>query len=457
MIEIPKLKIKIKDFRAIKSAEITLNGITVVAGINGCGKSTISKLLYSTIKTTVEFDKIIIDNLINQLRDTRYFLDELSREVDSFSRENLDSNNKSEREPYDVRYKFHRLFYLNRNSELREQEIKILSAIDFLINSFEKLPDDFKKGRRYKVRLYRLERFLKEEFFGKEKESGNVDLPELLNRLKEDVKNKFGKAYVDIENRPINVLDRIIIDHFTNEVKVNNFNIEELGALITNRPDKKLANFLTINKVAYIDTPMMVGVENIDETNVQHWIDLDSLLKNKKDNPVKVRKISNILKNEIIHGESKYDPKTETFVYNRNDGFSNDLFNCATGLKSFSILQILYNNGFLDNKTLLILDEPETHLHPDWIVQYARIIVLLHKELKVNFFIASHNPDMIMALKYISKKELGDKTDSINFYLADETEKFLFDYTNVATDIESIFKSFNSAIDRINILGATGE
>ncbi len=88
MLEIPKLKIKIKDFRAIKSAEIVLNGITVVAGINGCGKSTISKLLYSTIKTTVEFDKIVTDNLIAQLRDTRYFLDELSREVEFFTKEN---------------------------------------------------------------------------------------------------------------------------------------------------------------------------------------------------------------------------------------------------------------------------------------------------------------------------------------------------------------------------------
>jgi predicted ATP-dependent endonuclease of OLD family len=200
---------------------------------------------------------------------------------------------------------------------------------------------------------------------------------------------------------------------------------------------------------------MIVGVENIEDTNVQHWSDLDSLLKNKQENPVKVRKISNVLKNEIIHGESKYDSKSESFVYNRNDGFSNDLFSCATGLKSFSILQILYNNGFLDNKTLLIIDEPETHLHPDWIVQYARIIVLLHKELKVNFFIASHNPDMVMALKYISKKELSHETDSVNFYLAEEKDKFLFDYKHVETDIESIFKSFNSAIDRINLLGAT--
>ena len=67
MENIPKLKIKIKDFRAIKSADIILNGITVISGINGCGKSTISKLLYRTIKTSIDYDKIIIKNLSMKL------------------------------------------------------------------------------------------------------------------------------------------------------------------------------------------------------------------------------------------------------------------------------------------------------------------------------------------------------------------------------------------------------
>ena len=83
----PKLKIRIKNFRAIKTADIILNGITVVAGINGCGKSTISKLLYRTIKTAIDFEKIVIANLFNELKDIRYFLDELSHEIEYFLRE----------------------------------------------------------------------------------------------------------------------------------------------------------------------------------------------------------------------------------------------------------------------------------------------------------------------------------------------------------------------------------
>jgi len=199
---------------------------------------------------------------------------------------------------------------------------------------------------------------------------------------------------------------------------------------------------------------MVVGVEDIEDIDVQHWDELDTILKNKGENLNKKRKISALLKNEIIEGESKYDSKNESFIYKRNDGFSLDLFSCATGLKSFSLLQILYNNGFLDSKTLLILDEPEAHLHPAWIVQYARLVVMLHKELKVNFFIGSHNPDMVMAIKYIAKKELKKENNSVNFYFASEFNKYQFDYKHHETDIEPIFNSFNLSLDKINKYGA---
>ena len=42
----PNILLNISDFRAISEASIALNGMTVVSGINGCGKSTISKSLY---------------------------------------------------------------------------------------------------------------------------------------------------------------------------------------------------------------------------------------------------------------------------------------------------------------------------------------------------------------------------------------------------------------------------
>lgn len=114
------------------------------------------------------------------------------------------------------------------------------------------------------------------------------------------------------------------------------------------------------------------------------------------------------------------------------------------------------NNGKLRKDTLLIIDEPEAHLHPQWIVEYARMVILLNKKLGVKFFIASHNPDMVSAIKYIAQKE---KVESgLNFYLAEKVENsYVYNYKPLKTEIEDIFSSSNIAIERINQYGLGDE
>ena len=54
-----KFSVSLKNVRAIHKAKIELNGITVLAGENGCGKTTVSKMLYGFVKTSLDFDKIL--------------------------------------------------------------------------------------------------------------------------------------------------------------------------------------------------------------------------------------------------------------------------------------------------------------------------------------------------------------------------------------------------------------
>lgn len=145
--------------------------------------------------------------------------------------------------------------------------------------------------------------------------------------------------------------------------------------------------------------------------------------------------------------------RSPQLAYKRNDGRIFDLSECATGIKSFSILQLLLKNGFLQKDTLLIIDEPEAHLHPQWIVEYARMIVMLHKEIGVKFFIASHSTDMVSAIRYIAAKQ--EIQDSLNFYLAEDSEDspYRYTYRDLGLDIDPIFKSFNKSFDKIDEYG----
>ena len=82
------------------------------------------------------------------------------------------------------------------------------------------------------------------------------------------------------------------------------------------------------------------------------------------------------------------------------------------------ILQILLENRKLNENSFLIMDEPEVHLHPEWQVKLAKILVLLVKELDVNLFINSHSPQFIEAIEvYSGKYGLVEET---RFYLSKE-------------------------------------
>jgi predicted ATP-dependent endonuclease of OLD family len=206
-----------------------------------------------------------------------------------------------------------------------------------------------------------------------------------------------------------------------------------------------------IQNVIYIDTPMMIGVD--DSVN-EYWNDLNELLSKKGNSSFS--DISKTISKEIIHGDVSIDDSSDflsEFAYKRDDGSIFNLLDCATGIKSFAILQLLIKNGSLNDKTLLIIDEPESNLHPQWIIEYARLIVLLNKIIGAKFFIASHNPDMVSAIKYISEKE--QVSDNLNFYLAEKADKnYLFNYRLLGKEIDPIFESFNIALDRINQYGS---
>lgn len=54
---------------AIKEANIAINGITVLAGENGCGKSTLSRWLYYLINGFNGFDEFAYNDLLKQIQE----------------------------------------------------------------------------------------------------------------------------------------------------------------------------------------------------------------------------------------------------------------------------------------------------------------------------------------------------------------------------------------------------
>ncbi len=133
----------------------------------------------------------------------------------------------------------------------------------------------------------------------------------------------------------------------------------------------------------------------------------------------------------------------------RADGLNISIDEVATGMKSFAYLLRLLQNGYIDNQTLLIIDEPEAYLHPQWIVKFAKVLVLIQKQLGTKIMVASHDPDMVAAINSIAEAEGLSKIT--NFYQASkEPGELRYTYDNSGNDISRVFESFNIALDRID-------
>ena len=136
--------------------------------------------------------------------------------------------------------------------------------------------------------------------------------------------------------------------------------------------------------------------------------------------------------NQIVPGEFQID--SDGFFYVDN-GARLDVQNLAAGSKLFFIIKLLLMKGFLTEETVLILDEPESHLHPEWINKLAEILVLFVKEMQVHLLITTHSPNLLLALDVFSKQYLIQ--DTSHYYLAKNKEN------DWETKLDSIDENIN--------------
>jgi predicted ATPase len=153
-------------------------------------------------------------------------------------------------------------------------------------------------------------------------------------------------------------------------------------------------------------------------------------------------KLFQYIKN-IIDGEVYYD-KTKDDIFYKKGNLRLEMYKTSNGIKMFGFFQMLILNESIKEGTILILDEPEVHLHPKWQLLLAEFIVNIVNEIKVKVLVTSHSPYMIDALKYYSDKV---KINS-NFYLAEKKDKYSFIH-DVTMDVSPIFQKLTEPLEEL--------
>lgn len=138
------------------------------------------------------------------------------------------------------------------------------------------------------------------------------------------------------------------------------------------------------------------------------------------------------------------------WMYKRKDSDEYlDIMNLSSGLKSFVILKTLLMNGAIEKNGTIILDEPEIHLHPEWQLLFAEIIVLLQKEFGLHILLNTHSPYFLSAIETFSAKY--GIADKCSYYLSsvDGNSAVIEDVTD---DLEKVYKKLAMPLQRLDTM-----
>lgn len=417
------MRLELRNVGKIRSADIELNGITVIAGENNTGKSTIGKMLFCVFHAFYKIE--------DQIREER--IKSISRALSSYYHE---TDNR-----------FTRSFNTKDLAEtIVDQRKMFLSDIQLIVREVENYFIDKDKHLERYMNQDALKKLAKRIYTFLELNDSEIKRIILQKRLEAEFSMKVGHLN-NIEQKATVKLS----------IKNDSINFE-----VIENEDIIIFNYMDLNKeIIYIDDPFVLDDLGdfrwrIFDNEFEHRHDLLMKLARDKstedfsmiDELIAQKKLEKILNKicDVCDGNIVSEGR-DSFIY-KTDRLNGDLkmVNLSTGMKSFVILRRLLQNGNIDENGIIILDEPEIHLHPDWQLKFAEIIVLIQKEFKTNILLNTHSPYFLNAIEVYSEKYKIN--EYCNYYLASE-ENGMTSILNVTNETERIYAKLARSLQKL--------
>lgn len=406
------MKLIVDNFALIRHAEIDIDGITVIAGNNNSGKSTVGKILFSIFTALSNIDQKIKDQRQKMLRRT------VASKIYRAAGENSEL----------------RLWGLERavSAFISVQEGRVSIDWHALINKYaDKVPELQQENTLQEI----------------EQAVAQVEGWPRLRLIRDAINPIFSSCF----NQQINSL---VSPEVPAKVSMYIKNKEISVTFEDNSVTEVSPGIEPENKAVFYSSPMVVDLMDavmLGNLLMNHLI---SLLRNYSDRMTDdsdlfeksmlqerlkdvLAKIDNVLPGQIIKQREGYGLQRPEW----KEPLS--IKNLSTGLKAFVVLKMILESNQLKDRDVLILDEPEIHLHPTWQLIYAELIVLLQKEFDLSVVITTHSHFFLNAIETYSRKYATTK--KLNLYLA-ELEEGGAVIKNVTNDSEQIYKKMAEAV-----------
>lgn len=426
------MRLNINNFAKIKEADIIVDGITIIAGENNTGKSTVGKVLFSLFNAASGIEDKIMNQRIKEIEENSRLLLRNYALYDNTPRNLIVRNT-----PMAARRISNRISRMLEKEDSLEHS-QVYSIVEEAIKPLliESNLSEFQEI------LYQVAR----------KIEGILDLPE--DTIKLEILSRY---FNNIFYAQVNSL----VEQETNaslclSIKNKNINL----SFANNECVEYKAEIAILHKAIYIDNPFILDkLGGYDELNTMDQflkglltsISKDGIMDGIIETVLAKDKIAEIYQalQRVVSGQ--IIEKKDDDYYLEKEGFAQPIAfnNLSTGLKSFVIIKMLIEKGLIKEKDVLVLDEPEIHLHPQWQIAYAELIVLLQKYFDLSIIVTTHSPYFLDAINLFSVKHGLDSR--VNYYLSSMEDNSV-KMTCVTGNVELIYQKMASPIQMLDSL-----
>lgn len=418
------MELNVQNLARVKEANIEINSITVVAGENSSGKSTISKALYSILDGCHD---LRWKTIIQKKRSKRKLVSDYLREKVVFHMETM--------APLGITGNVERILSTSKSAEEALTRIRgVLSNsvaeiatkdIAHLYNLFHEIDE---REPNYYIEFILQTTF--DEMFESQINCLKTQTHGVIQIVDEDkiqsivvqnnkIKNISDKMFMEMKYKPIYISTSDLIDM--------------VGTY------KRLYSAQKSGSISYANLKLTQLLMN--------EIDRSRLVAEEYEKIEEQKSILNEIYQQVLDGEIHLENKE--LVYWDNWCKANiELTNVASGMKIFLLLQRLISNGTFLQPICLIIDEPESNQHPRWQLVLAKLLVLLSKRLDVKVYLNSHSPYFVRAIEYYAHEY--EILDSCRFYaMISDGESGLYSSEDVTNHLGVIYDKLAEPFNEI--------
>lgn len=425
------MKLSLRNINKIKEGVINLDGLTVIAGVNDSGKSTVGKMLFSLVKA------IYNAKHYNENRRTRDLYQQVSALYRMSNMAGLDLAVLSLPDrPRD---------FAQILSGFDDEALSIVETVEKKLTSIEIVP-------RYRASVIRRIENIKDLLISGKNPETRFE-KELITSLKAEFKadiTSYGADVAEvtfIDNEMATPLHFAIKDNallVATELKMWEINIED-ATFVESPLYLQMIDTLAQART-FKDTNLTFGAAGLRTSYINYHaqdmaqkldayreIDMADMFFRKED------------VSEVTGGRFTYDNSKKSLFWVK-DGKTYSPINVASGIKSFGVIQMLLESGAINENRLLIWDEPENHLHPEWQLLFARLLVQLAQR-GIPVLLSSHSPYFIQAIRFYSHKT--PLQDYVRYYMAEEQSDGLSVIEDVSNDLNRVFAKLAAPMNGI--------